>query len=58
MIDKPSISKSEFTDPQGSIEKKAILKSPKKRRKMIRKFTGLDFPKKLASIVCFYIFAA
>jgi hypothetical protein len=31
-------------------------KKPRKIEKMTIKLTGFDFPKKLASILCFYIF--
>ena len=35
-----------------------VKKITKKIEKITIKFTGFDFPKKLASILCFYIFVA
>jgi hypothetical protein len=38
-------------------EKEVLINTPKNRLKRIMKLIGLDFPKKLASIVSFVIFA-
>ena len=47
----------DFISTKEKSEKRAAKKNPKKSKKRRIKFAGLDFPKKLASIVSFYIFA-